>query len=318
MSAMPAPAATVTSLRGRDLLRMDDLSAAEIGAVLDLAAELKAERARGGVHHLLPGASVGLVFEKPSTRTRVSFEVGVHELGGHALHLDSGSLQLRRGEPVRDTGLVLARYLDAIVIRALSHRTVDELADASSVPVVNGLTDLHHPCQALADLLTLRERLGSLAGRRLAWVGDADNNVCRSLIVAAAAMGMSVVVASPRGYEPDAPSVAACAGRAAVVVDPREAAAGADALVTDVWTSMGQEDEAERRRRDLAAYRVDAALVALTDPDAVVLHCLPARVGEEITEDVLYGPRAAVWDEAENRLHAQKALLALLVAPRGT
>ena len=286
-------------LCGRDLLRIDDLAAGELLALLDLAERLKALQHERIPHPMLPGRSLAMIFEKPSTRTRVSFEVGMAQLG--------------RGEPIADTGAVLSRYGDAIMIRTGPHARVEALAQAASVPVVNGLTDEHHPCQALADLMVLRERLGELEGRRLAWVGDGLNNVCHSLLTAAAMAGMEVVVASPEGYAPDPEVVAAAAAPVAVVEDPRAAVSGADAVVTDTWTSMGQEGERDRRLRDLAAYQVNAALLRAASPGHVVLHCLPAHCGEEITEDVLWGPSSAAWDEAENRLHAQKALLAMIV-----
>jgi ornithine carbamoyltransferase len=254
-----------------------------------------------------------MIFEKPSTRTRVSFEVGMAQLGGHAVHLATAESQLGRGEPIADTGAVLSRYVDAIMIRTHSHSRVEELAQAASVPVVNGLTDEHHPCQALADLMVLRERLGDLEGRRLAWVGDGLNNVCHSLLTAAAMVGMEVVVASPDGYAPDPDVVDAAATVVEVVDDPVAAVEGAHAVVTDTWTSMGQEDDRDRRLRDLAGYQVDARLLTGAASDHVVLHCLPAHCGEEITEAVLWGPHSAAWDEAENRLHAQKALLAMIV-----
>jgi ornithine carbamoyltransferase len=300
-------------LVGRDLLRIDDLSSGELVALLDLAERLKALQHERIPHPMLPGRSLAMIFEKPSTRTRVSFEVGMAQLGGHAVHLATAESQLGRGEPIADTGAVLSRYVDAIMIRTHSHARVEQLAQAASVPVVNGLTDEHHPCQALADLMVLRERLGELDGRRLAWVGDGLNNVCHSLLTAAAMVGMEVVVASPEGYEPDPDVVAAAAAPVTVVEDPAVAVAGADAVVTDTWTSMGQEDERDRRLRDLAAYQVNAALLAHAASGHVVLHCLPAHCGEEITEDVLWGPSSAAWDEAENRLHVQKALLAMIV-----
>ena len=235
------------------------------------------------------------------------------QLGGHAVHLATAESQLGRGEPIADTGAVLSRYVDAILIRSHAHARGEELAEAASVPVVNGLTDEHHPCQALADMMVLRERLGDLEGRRLAWVGDGLNNVCHSLLTAAAMVGMEVVVASPDGYAPDPDVVAAAAVPVEVVDDPHAAVAGADAVVTDTWTSMGQEDERGQRLRDLAGYQVNAGLLAAAAPGHVVLHCLPAHCGEEITGDVLWGPSSAAWDEAENRLHAQKALLAMIV-----
>ena len=246
---------------------------------------------------------MALVFDKPSTRTRVSFETGVFELGGHPLVLREGELQLARGESPRDTALVLGRMVHAIGIRTGPHETVEELARHSSVPVINMLTHEHHPCQVLADLMTLLERFGSLEGLKLAYVGD-GNNMTRSLLIGGAIAGVEVAVATPPELSlPDVPGV-----------DPAEAVRGAHAIYTDVWVSMGDEEDAERRRSLLAPYRVDAALVAQARDDAIVLHCLPAHTGEEISEDVLYGERSAVWDQAENRLHTQKALLELLLA----
>ena len=290
----------------RHFLTGEELSREELVALLDRAAELKAGRGSGEGSDALAGRSIALVFERPSTRTRVSFEVGVAELGAAPLVLRGEELQLSRGESMADTGRVLSRYVHGMVVRAATHETVVSLAAGSSIPVINGLTDLHHPCQVLADLLTLRERCGDLAGLKLAYVGD-GNNVARSLALMGRIAGMEVRVASPEGYglEP---------GLAALHTDDaREAVEGADAVYTDVWVSMGDEDEAEQRRADLAPYRVDAALLAHAADRAIVLHCLPAHPGEEITEEVLYGERSAVFDEAENRLHAQKALLELLV-----
>ncbi len=291
------------SLKGRDFLRVADWSRDELLAVLDLADRLKNERKRYVDQPLLPGRSVGLLLEKPSLRTRVSFELAVEQLGAHAVHLTGIEVGLGHREPTRDIGYVLSRYLDAIMIRTFSQALVEELAEHAYVPVVNGLTDDAHPCQALADAMTIRERLGRLEGVRVAWLGD-GNNVCASLGEIAVKLGMRFVAASPAGYELTGIET---------VRDPREAVRGADAVVTDAWTSMGQEDEAARRRRDFEGYRVDAELLALADPEAIVLHCLPAHVGEEITADVLYGPQCAAWDEAENRLHSEKALLALVV-----
>ena len=312
-------AATVGELKGRDFLRVADWTGDELEAVVDLADELKRAQAAGEPRHLLPGRTLGMIFQKPSTRTRVSFEVGIAQLGGTGLYLSAGDLQLGRGETIRDTGTVLSRYLDAIMIRTYAQADVEELAAAADVPVINGLTDSSHPCQALADVMTVRERLGRLAGVRVTYLGD-GNNVCASLMVAAAKLGMEFVAATPDGYEPEPDAVdtaraaaAESGGSVELVRDPREAATGADVLCTDVWTSMGQEGERERRLRDLEGYGIDDALVGLASPDAIVLHCLPAHYGEEITEDVLYGPRSAVWDEAENRLHAQKALMALVI-----
>ena len=255
----------------------------------------------------LAGRSIALVFERPSTRTRISFEVGVAELGATPIVLRGDELQLSRGESVGDTGRVLSRYLDAIVIRHGSHDAVVELAAEADVPVVNALTPLHHPCQALADLLTLRERRGDLQGLHLAYVGD-GNNVARSLAIACELAGVELVVAAPDGYQLEE------GHGVRLTDDPRLAVSGADAIYTDVWVSMGDEEEAERRRADLTPYRVDADLLGAAKDGAVVLHCLPAHPGEEITAEVLYGDRSAVWDQAENRLHTQKALLRTLLA----
>jgi ornithine carbamoyltransferase len=291
----------------RHFLTGEELSAEELNALLDRALELKAGRERGEGADALAGRSVALLFERPSTRTRISFEVGVAELGATPVALRGDELQLSRGESVRDTAVVLSRYVHAIVVRAGAHATVEELAEHATVPVVNALTPEHHPCQALADLLTLRERFEALAGLRLAYVGD-GNNVARSLAIAGRTVGMTVAVASPAGYALEDGLAAEATS------DPRAAAAGADALYTDVWVSMGDESEAQRRRADLAPFQLNAALLAEAADRAIVLHCLPAHPGEEISEDVLYGERSAVWDQAENRLHAQKALLEMLVA----
>jgi ornithine carbamoyltransferase len=301
----------VTPLLGRHFTRVSDWSADELLTVLEQADELKAAHARGDDRRLLPGRTLGMIFQKPSTRTRVSFEVGIAQLGGTGLYLAAGDLQLGRGETIRDTATVLSRYLDAIMIRTFAQSDVDELAAHASVPVLNGLTDSTHPCQALADAMTIRERFGRLEGVRVAYFGD-GNNVLHSLVAVCNRLGMSIVAATPEGYEPD-PAEIERAGGVDVVRDPREAARGADVLYTDVWTSMGQEDERERRLRDLAGYELDGDLLGLAGRDAIVLHCLPAHYGEEITEEMVYGPQSAVWDQAENRLHAQKALMALVI-----
>jgi ornithine carbamoyltransferase len=306
-------------LKGRDFLRVNDWEPEELVSVLDIADRLKARQEQRIEHHHLPGRTLGMIFQKPSTRTRVSFEVGISQLGGTGLYLAAGDLQLGRGETIKDTARVLSRYLDGVMIRTFSQADVDELAEHADIPVINGLTDEYHPCQALADVMTIRERFGSFEGVRVAYLGD-GNNVCHSLMVACAKLGMHFTAATPEGYEPSEEVVGwaqaaaqASGGSVAVHRDPREAAEGADVLYTDVWTSMGQEEERERRLRDLAAYRVDDDLLRLASNRSVVLHCLPAHYGEEITEDVLYGPRSAVWDQAENRLHAQKALMALVI-----
>jgi ornithine carbamoyltransferase len=291
-----------------------ELKSDELLALLRRAEELKRAR-RSGEHQPLRGMSVALLFESPSTRTRVSFHVGVAELGGEALVLRGDELQIRRGESLRDTALVLSRYVDAIVARLADHRSIEALAEHAQVPVVNALTPLHHPCQALADLLTLRERFGGSDGLRLAYVGD-GNNVCNSLMLLGPKAGVEVAVATPPELAPDPAVVSAAPGRVEVGTDPRDAARNAHALYTDVWISMGDEAEANKRRSLLAPYQLNEDLLALARPDAIVLHCLPAHPGEEITEGLLYGERSAVWDQAENRLHAQKALLERLLADR--
>ena len=307
-------------LKGRSFTRVGAWTRDELETALDLADELKQERLRRRELRVLPGRTIGLIFHKPSTRTRVGFEVGIAELGGMALYLPAADLQLARGESFRDTALVLSRFLSALMIRTFDQAEVEEFAEHASIPVLNGLTDESHPLQALADAMTIRERCGRLTGVRLVYLGD-GNNVCASLMRIAGRFGMEFVACTPPGYEPRADVVAAATADAeanggGVVLsnDPREAVAGADVLYTDVWTSMGQEEERERRLRDLAGFGIDDELVGLAGESAIVLHCLPAHYGEEITADVLYGPRSAVWDEAENRLHAQKALLALVIS----
>jgi ornithine carbamoyltransferase len=306
-------------LKGRDFLRVNDWATEELLLVLDLAERLKARQRERVAHRHLEGRSLGLIFQKPSTRTRVSFEVGIAQLGGTGLYLAAGDLQLGRGETIRDTATVLSRYLDGIMIRTFRQSDVDELAAHADVPVINGLTDEFHPCQALADVMTIRERLGTFEDVRVAYLGD-GNNVCHSLMVASAKLGMDFVACTPQGYEPSvevvgwAREAASSAGRTVeLTADPHAAATGADVLYTDVWTSMGQDEEREQRLRDLAGYGIDESTVSRASERVMVLHCLPAHYGEEITEDVLYGPRSAVWDQAENRLHAQKALMALII-----
>jgi len=300
-----------------DYLSVDDLTPAELDELLDLAAKLKSDPAAHA--ESLRGHSVALVFEKPSTRTRVSFEVGVAELGGHPVVLSSNDLQLGRGETIEDTGRVLSRYVDAIVLRTFEQERLEVLASAASVPVVNSLSDFEHPCQALADLLTVRERLGSLRGRVLTYLGD-GNNVAHSLLLAGAKAGMTVRVATPPGFEPipqvvqRATEIAAETGCEIVTTDDATGAStGADVLYTDVWASMGQEAEADERMLIFPLYQLNQALVDVAAEDVVVLHCLPAHRGQEITGEVLDGPRSAVWDQAENRLHTQKALLLRLL-----
>jgi ornithine carbamoyltransferase len=297
----------------RHFLADDDLSRDEQVQVLDLAAELKAEGRRG--RKPLEGLSVAVVFEKPSTRTRLSFEVGVVQLGAHPLIVDSRSSQLGRGETIEDTARVLSRYVDAVVIRTFGQDRIEALARASSVPVVNALTDAFHPCQVLADLQTIRERRGRTEALTLAYLGDGANNMANSLLLGGALAGMHVRIGAPAGYQPDESVVERarrCGTEVVVTDDPGKAAAGADVLYTDVWVSMGMEDR-ERRLQDLGPYTVDEAAVEAAADDVLVLHCLPAHRGEEVAASVLDGPHSVVWDEAENRLHAQKALLTWLL-----
>ncbi len=304
------------SLKGRDFLSMADLEAGELNLVLEEAAGFKRALRAGEVRPSLRGKLVALIFQKPSTRTRVSFEAAVRHLGGHPLTLSASEMQLGRGETVSDTGRVLSRYVQAITLRTFAHREVEELAEAAEVPVINALTDLEHPCQVLADLFTIRERFGGFSGIRLTYLGD-GNNVANSLALGCALAGIAFTAACPEGYEPD-PDVLRRArslageGKVRVIRDPREAATGAHVLYTDVWVSMGQSDD-ERRKRDLRPYQLNGELLGLADPEAVVMHCLPAHRGEEIADEVMDGPRSLVWDQAENRMHAQAALLHLLI-----
>ena len=300
----------------RDFLSIDDLDAGELAALLDRAAKMKADRSPS---EALAGKTVAMVFEKPSTRTRVSFEVGIAELGAHALPLSSAELQLGRGETVEDTGRVLSRYVHGLVVRTFEQERLERLAEAATIPVINALSDLEHPCQALADLLTIREIRGKLKGVRLTYVGD-GNNVAHSLLLAGALAGMDVAVATPPGYEP-IPQIAKRAAEIAestggsvdVTTDAVAAVTGTDVVYTDVWASMGQEAETEERRLIFAPYQVNQVLFARAADGAMVLHCLPAHRGEEITDEVIDGPRSFVWDQAENRLHAQKALMEWLI-----
>jgi ornithine carbamoyltransferase len=294
------------SLAGRDLLRISDLVPAEAEAILDLAVELRGQPKQP----LLPGVTLGLYFSKHSTRTRVSFSAGIAQLGGVAIALTPEELQISRGESLPDTARALSRYLDALAVRTHEHAELEAWAEWASIPVINALTVDEHPCQALADALTIRDRLGTLEGVRIAWVGD-GSNVLVSLAALGELLGYEVVAACPAGYEPSG----RLSGSLEVVRDPREAVAGADVVVTDTWISMGQEHEREQRLHDLEPYRLDRDLLALAAADAFILHCLPAHAGEEATADVLYGERSAIWREAENRLHVQKALLILLLEP---
>src|SRR5919109_4522487 len=291
--------AVLEDLKGRHFTRVAAWSRAELERVLELADELKELQKRREEHRLLPGRSLGMIFQKPSTRTRVSFEVGIYQLGGTGLYLSAGDLQLGRGETIKDTAVVLSRYLDAIMIRTYAQADVEELAANASIPVINGLTDSAHPCQALADVMTIRERFGRIEGLKVVYLGD-GNNVCASLMVACTRLGADFVAATPRDYAPapQAVEIARESGRTVELTDdPQAAVEGADVLYTDVWTSIGQDAEREQRLRDLTGYGIDADLVSAAGSDAIVLHCLPAHYGQEITEDVVYGPQSAVWDE---------------------
>ena len=291
----------------KHLLKLMDLSEKEIIEILNLADQLKYEKKK---HHLLKGKTLGLIFEKSSTRTRVSFEVGMYDLGGNALFLSSRDLQIGRGEPVQDTARVLSRYLDGIMIRTYAQSEVEDLAKYGSIPIINGLTDYCHPCQVLADLMTIREHKGVLAGKKMCYIGD-GNNMTNSIIVGCIKMGMEVSVACPKGYEPDADIMAWAKenGKFTCTEDVLEAAKDADVLYTDVWASMGQEAEAEERKKIFKNYQINATVMSVAKSDAMVMHCLPAHRGEEITEDVLEAHANEIFDEAENRLHAQKAVL---------
>ncbi|HUW67651.1 MAG TPA: ornithine carbamoyltransferase [Candidatus Nanoarchaeia archaeon] len=301
-----------------NILSINDLSLDEINELLDVADDLKAKRAKGMVVEMLKSKSLAMVFEKSSTRTRLSFEVAMAELGGHALYLNYHDLQLGRGETVGDTAQVMSRYVHAIMARVNSHKTLQEMAKYASVPVINGLSDIEHPCQLLADLQTIREYKGKFEGLKLAWIGD-GNNVCNSAILAAAITGMEINVACPEGYEPNDDIVQKArdmGGNVKIVRSPQDAAENADVLYTDVWISMGDDDEREQRMFDLKNYQINEALVDIAKDDCMVLHCLPAHRGEEITSEVLTGPYSAILDEAENRLHAQKALLIKLLGSK--
>ncbi|WP_314622072.1 ornithine carbamoyltransferase [uncultured Selenomonas sp.] len=308
-------------LKGKDLLSIHDLSCEEVETILDLAGELKAMQKAGIEHRILAGKTLGMIFEKSSTRTRVSFETGMFQLGGQALFLSNRDLQIGRGEPIKDTARVLSRYLDGVMIRTFEHEKVEEFARYADIPVINALTDLLHPCQALTDLLTIREHKGkNLEGLKMAYVGD-GNNMTHSLMYAAAKTGMNFVAATPDGYAPEEEVVQRAQEDAketgasiALVADPFIAAKDADILVTDTWASMGQEAEHEERKKIFAPYQINRELLAAADKRAIVMHCLPAYRGEEITEDVMEAFADVIFDEAENRLHTQKAILALLMA----
>lgn len=303
----------------KDLLSIHDLSTNEIHGILDLAKTLKAQLKNGEEHHLLKGKTLGMIFQKASTRTRVSFEVGMWQLGGAALFLNANDMQIGRGEPVRDTARVLSRYVDGIMIRTFSHDEVIELAKFSTVPVINALTDSMHPCQALTDIFTILEHKGTLQGLKMAYIGD-GNNMVNSLVQACAKVGMDIWVATPAGYEPDASIVAEAltvanekGSNIVLCQDPLAAAKEADVLYTDVWASMGKEVEQEDRREVFTNYQINQAVMKAAKRDAIVLHCLPAHRGEEITEEVLESEQSVVFDQAENRLHVQKAIMVLLM-----
>ena len=308
------------TLRNKDLISIHDLSVGEVARILDVARKLKKKLKNGEPHEYLKGKSLAMLFSKASTRTRVSFEVGFHQLGGHALYLNDSQTQLGRGEPIRDTARVLSRFVDGIMIRTFSNDSVIELAKYATIPVINGLTDLLHPCQALTDLLTIEEHLKVLKGRKFVYVGD-GNNMAHSLMYACAKVGMNMVCASPKGYYPDpkvlqeAQEDAKLTGATITVEeDVFKAAKGADVLYTAVWTSLGEEAERDQRMKDLHDYQINAELLKVARPSCMVLHCLPAHRGEEITEEVLEGPQSFVFDQAENRLHVQKAIMVLLMS----
>ncbi len=305
--------------KGRDFLSLIDYTTEDLSYFLDVADYLKAAHKQGEKIDYLAGKTMGLIFEKSSTRTRVSFEVGTYLLGGYPLFLSGRDLQIGRGEPIQDTARVLSRFLDGIMIRTFSHAGVEKLADFADIPIINGLTDLLHPCQVLADLQTIREQKGKLAGLKLAFIGD-GNNMANSLLNGCARMGLDCDIACPEAYQPDAEVLAKAKEAAAktgaklsVVRDPMEAAKDADVIYTDVWASMGMEEEIAQRQRDFASYCVDEKLMSVTKEDSIVLHCLPAHRGEEITDGVIEGPHSRVFDEAENRLYAQMAIMALLI-----
>ncbi len=293
-------------------LTLDDLSAEQFQALLDRAIELKAMHYRGERYTPLEGKVMGMIFEKSSTRTRVSFEAGMVQFGGHAIFLSPRDTQLGRGEPIEDSARVLSRMVDVVMIRTFEHEKIERFARHSRVPVINALTDRYHPCQLLADMQTYREQRGEIRGRTVAWIGD-GNNMCHSYINAARLLDFRLRIACPEGFEPEPEILAAAGDRAVLLRDPFEAAAGSDLVVTDVWASMGQEEEQARRRKAFADYQVTEAVMAAAQPDALFMHCLPAHRGEEVAAAVIDGPQSVVWDEAENRLHSQKALLELLL-----
>jgi ornithine carbamoyltransferase len=294
----------------KDFLKLSDLSANEISLILKHALETKSGTSVGKCP--LIGKSIGLLFEKASTRTRVSFEVGIYQLGAHPIYLTPNEIQLGRGETIKDTARTLSKYLDAVIIRTFGHDTLVEFAKHASIPVINGLTDLHHPCQALADLLTILENKGRLEGISIAYIGD-GNNVANSLIEASSLMDINISIACPKGYEPDTAITKGAKNRISIFRDPKEAVNGADVVYTDVWVSMGQEKNAKIRKKKFKGYQINKKLLSLAKKDSIVMHCLPAHRGEEITDDVIDGEQSVVFAQAENRLHAQKALLEMLI-----
>jgi ornithine carbamoyltransferase len=311
-NAPPPP----SPLSGRDCLTLAEFSPDEVSLILDEAIRIKTLQKSRIPYRPLRGRTLAMVFQKPSNRTRVSFEVGMYQLGGHALHLSPEEIQIGKRETPSDTGRVLARYIDAIMVRTFDHGDLEELAGAADVPVINGLSDSHHPCQALADLMAVREELGTVEGTKIAYVGD-GNNVAHSLAIACALTGAELTIAHPEGHDPDKEIVdlAGSLGAAPrLTEDPCKAVRGARVVYTDVWASMGQETEAEERKQEFAAYQVDEELMDLAAEGAIFLHCLPAHRGQEVTAEVIDGPRSRVFDQAENRLHAQKALLYLLMS----
>ncbi|MFC5700830.1 ornithine carbamoyltransferase [Cohnella faecalis] len=322
MPTQPAAASReeiAAALKGRDFLGLVDYKPEEIRYLIDLAIELKHKQKAGEVYQPLKGKTLGMIFEKSSTRTRISFEVGMFQLGGHALFLSRNDIQMGRGEPIRDTAQVLSRYLDGMIIRTFGHMNVVELARASTIPVINALSDQSHPCQALADYQTVLEHKGRLEGLKVAYIGD-GNNMAHSLMMGAAKLGMHFASATPAGYEPDAgiikiskEAAAETGGRIDVLLDPREAIENADIVYTDVWASMGFEEEQKEREKAFKNYQVNEALTQYAKSDYLFLHCLPAHRGEEVSEGVIDGPHSIIFDEAENRLHAQKAIMAAIM-----
>ena len=315
---------TIESLKGRDFLTLKDFSKEELESILDLSSKIKKEHREGTKTPYLAGKTLGMLFEKPSTRTRVSFEVAIHQLGGMGLFLSSNDLQLKRGEPIKDTARVLSGYLDGIMVRTFSHDTITELSDYARVPVVNGLTDLYHPCQVMADLLTIKEEFDSFSGLSLTYLGDGKNNMAHSLLYGCSKMGINITIGAPKKYYPrkdivnEAKEIASKQGSEIKITnDPVEAVEESQVLYTDVWVSMGDEAEKEERLQDLSSFQLNDDLLAKAHQDAIALHCLPAHRDEEITDSVMEGKKSRVFEEAENRLHAQKGILVSLMMDGG-